>query len=271
MNEQPKRRAPAFPLYADDFLAGTSEMSAEEVGAYIRLLCQQWTKGGLPNDPDRLARMAGLMGSPMGSPSSGYVLAKFSLCQDGLLRNARLERIREERDEFVKKQSEAGKIGALRRWGHGDPNGVAITTPMATPMANGWPKDSSPLPSPSPKEEREAPSSPTAPKKERKKAEAFVPPTIEEAVAVCLELGMPQLEARRFINYHEAKGWVVGKHPMKSWRAAMSTWHLNFKEFNGRNSKPITETKPEGVERADWVPSSGRWQDNPDHWKHSAQ
>lgn len=150
MNEQPKRRAPAFPLYADDFLAGTSEMSAEEVGAYIRLLCQQWTKGGLPNDPDRLARMAGLMGSPMGSPSSGYVLAKFSLCPDGLLRNARLERIREEREEFVKKQSESGKIGALRRWGNGDPNGVAITTPMATHMANGWPKDSSPLPSPSP-------------------------------------------------------------------------------------------------------------------------
>jgi len=150
MSEKPKRRAPAFPLYADDFLAGTSEMSAEEVGAYIRLLCQQWTKGGLPNDPDRLARMAGLMGSPMGSPSSGYVLAKFSLCPDGLLRNARLERIREEREEFVKKQSESGKIGALKRWGPSDPNGVAIADPMATHMANGWLKDSSPLPSPSP-------------------------------------------------------------------------------------------------------------------------
>jgi uncharacterized protein YdaU (DUF1376 family) len=166
MSDTPKRRAPAFQLYADDFLSGTSEMTAEEVGAYIRLLCHQWTKGGLPNDPERLVRMAGLMGSPMGSPSSGYVVAKFSLCADGMLRNARLERIREERESFIQKQSESGKSGALKRWNPGNPNGepnrVAMATPMATPMANGCPNDSSPSPSPSPIKKDIAPSSPWA-------------------------------------------------------------------------------------------------------------
>jgi uncharacterized protein YdaU (DUF1376 family) len=146
-----KRKAPAFQFYADDFLAGTADMTAEEVGGYVRLLCHQWTKGGIPNDEDRAGRMAGLMGSP----SLRYVLAKFSPCDDGMLRNERMERIRSESEAHKAKQSASGRKGAEKRWSkwlndgdpNGDPNGVA----MATPMANEWPNDSSPSPSPSPK------------------------------------------------------------------------------------------------------------------------
>ena len=148
MSADTKRKAPAFQFYADDFLAGTSDMSAEEVGGYIRLLCHQWTKGGIPNDEDRAGRMAGLMGSP----SVGYVLAKFSLCEDGMLRNARLEQVRAEQAAFRAKQSTAGRSGAEKRWGKcpddGNPNGEPIATPMATPMAERWPEDSSPSPTP---------------------------------------------------------------------------------------------------------------------------
>ena len=148
MSADTKRKAPAFQFYADDFLAGTSDMSAEEVGGYIRLLCHQWTKGGIPNDEDRAGRMAGLMGSP----SVGYVLAKFSLCDDGMLRNARLEQVRAEQAAFRAKQSTAGRSGAEKRWGKcpddGNPNGEPIATPMATLMAELWPEDSSPSPTP---------------------------------------------------------------------------------------------------------------------------
>lgn len=150
MSEKPSRRAPAFLLYVDDFLGGTSEMSAEEVGGYIRLLCHQWAKGGLPNDPERLGRMAGLLGSP----SLGYTVAKFTLCDDGQLRHPRLEALRSERDAFLLKQAESGKKGAEKRWrdrqANGNPNGKPIATPLATPMANGCPNDGSPSPSPSP-------------------------------------------------------------------------------------------------------------------------
>lgn len=145
-----KRRAPAFLLYVDDFLAGTSDMSCEEVGAYIRLLCHQWTKGSIPNDEERATRMAGLMGSP----SLRYVLAKFALCDDGNRRNTRLETVRTERDKFLLQQAENGRKGAEKRWGNGDsngdPNGKPIATPLATPMADACPKDSSPSPSPIP-------------------------------------------------------------------------------------------------------------------------
>ena len=165
MNEETKtRKAPAFQFYADDFLAGTSDMSAEEVGGYIRLLCHQWTKGGIPNDPDRVARIAGLMGSPC----VGYVMAKFRLSDGHTLKNERLEKVREEQNAFKARQSAAGANGAAKRWNKcpegGDPNGVAIATPMAAPwpehsqtiagpMAAQWPEDSSP--SPSPKKERQ--------------------------------------------------------------------------------------------------------------------
>ena len=150
MSADIKRKAPAFQFYADDFLAGTADMSAEEVGGYIRLLCHQWTKGGIPNDEERAGRMAGLMGSP----SIRYVLAKFSPCDDGMLRNARLEQVRQDQADYKAKQATSGKVGAEKRWkkcqNNGDPNGVAIATPMATPMAKRWPEHSSPSPTPTP-------------------------------------------------------------------------------------------------------------------------
>ena len=162
MNEDKKtRKAPAFQFYADDFLAGTADMAAEEVGGYIRLLCHQWSKGGIPSDEERSARIAGLIGSP----SIRYVLAKFTLCDGDTLKNARLEQIRQEQADYKSKQASSGKTGAQKRWdkvkSDGNPNGVAIATPMATPMANGWRSDSSPSPSPTPnKKDTAAPKSP---------------------------------------------------------------------------------------------------------------
>ena len=226
MSEESKRKAPAFQFYADDFLAGTSDMSAEEVGGYIRLLCHQWTKGGIPNDPDRAGRMATLLGSP----SLGYVLAKFSLCDDGMLRNERLEQVRADQDAYKAKQATAGRNGALKRWSKwpddGDPNGVAIATPMATPwpehsqtiagpMATQWPEDSSPSPSPSPIVKKMA---------DRPPGVRFQKPTVEELTAEAIKIGLPLPEVDKFLNYYESNGWKVGKNSMKSWPAAMKGW-----------------------------------------------
>lgn len=153
MSSNNKRKAPAFQFYADDFLAGTADMKAEEVGGFIRLLCHQWTKGGIPDDKDRAEMMAGLIGSP----SICYVLAKFEKDPvDGLLKNKRLEIVRQEQQEFSKSRSTSGRKGAEIRWGHGKQDGKqdgsAIAHPMADgmaePMANEWQNDSSPSPSP---------------------------------------------------------------------------------------------------------------------------
>lgn len=143
-------RSPAFQFYADDFLAGTAEMTNEEVGAYIRLLCHQWSKGSIPGDMDRISRMAGAMAVP----SLGYVMSKFKVGEDGAYRNERLEAERMKQEQFRSIQAKNGKNGAEKRWNHGKPNGtangIANGTAMATPLATAKPNDSSPSPSPSP-------------------------------------------------------------------------------------------------------------------------
>lgn len=49
---------PWMPLYAADFLADTSHLTAAETGAYLCLIMHYWMKGGLPTDNRQLARIA---------------------------------------------------------------------------------------------------------------------------------------------------------------------------------------------------------------------
>ena len=51
----------------------------------------------------------------------------------------------------------------------------------------------------------------------------FAPPTPEEVSAYCLEKGY-NIDAERFVNFYEAKGWMIGKNKMKDWKAAVRTW-----------------------------------------------
>ena len=139
-------KPPAFQFYAKDFLAGTSDMSNAEVGAYIRLLCHQWDKNTLPNDDVKLTRLCS-------GDSEGIerIKAKFVVNQDGNLYNVRLQNTRELQNEFRKSKSDSGKDGANKRWGK---NGTAIVSPIAKewvpivspcalPLANGMAKNSS--------------------------------------------------------------------------------------------------------------------------------
>lgn len=60
------------------------------------------------------------------------------------------------------------------------------------------------------------------------KRKVFIKPTIEEIDEFCKEHNY-QVDAERFFNYYESKGWVVGKSPMKDWRSAVRTWVSNQK------------------------------------------
>lgn len=54
----------------------------------------------------------------------------------------------------------------------------------------------------------------------------FCKPTVEDVRAYCEERAN-KIDAQRFCDYYEAKGWLVGKSPMKDWRAAVRTWEKN--------------------------------------------
>ena len=51
----------------------------------------------------------------------------------------------------------------------------------------------------------------------------FVPPTLENVIGYCQEKGY-KVDAHRFIDFYESKGWMVGKNKMKDWKAALRNW-----------------------------------------------
>ena len=66
------------------------------------------------------------------------------------------------------------------------------------------------------------PGSPDA-EKPRAQRKRFVPPTVEEVAAYCRER-QNGIDPEAFVDFYTAKGWLVGKSPMKDWRSAVRTW-----------------------------------------------
>lgn len=99
-----------MPLYVRDFLTSTFGWSAEERGHYLTLLMVAWDRGSLPSDIEQLERL---------SPGVGTVWHllsdKFPVCDDGLRRNARLEKHRERCVELKEKRVEAAKRAAAAK------------------------------------------------------------------------------------------------------------------------------------------------------------
>ena len=88
-----------------------------------------------------------------------------------------------------------------------------------------------------------------------KSAKRFSPPSLEEVDSYIREKGYT-VDAERFVNFYESKGWYVGKNKMKNWHAANATWQKGEKS-NGidqqepcdkRRGTEATATRPEDYE-----------------------
>ena len=55
------------------------------------------------------------------------------------------------------------------------------------------------------------------------KTDKFIVPTVQEVSAYCKENGY-NVDAQRFVDFYQSKGWLVGKSKMKDWRAAVRNW-----------------------------------------------
>ena len=62
----------------------------------------------------------------------------------------------------------------------------------------------------------------------RAKSTRFVPPTLDQVKEYCKERGN-NVDAERFIDFYESKGWMVGKNKMKDWKACVRTWEKSQK------------------------------------------
>ena len=68
-------------------------------------------------------------------------------------------------------------------------------------------------------------------------ARRFVAPSPDEVMAYCQENGI-QIDADRFVDYYASKGWLVGKSPMKDWRAAARGWAKRDREQQAQAPAP---------------------------------
>ena len=62
--------------------------------------------------------------------------------------------------------------------------------------------------------------------KNKKTIKRFTPPTVDEVRAYCTERGN-NVDPQTFVDFYEAKGWMVGSNHMKDWRACVRTWERN--------------------------------------------
>lgn len=58
----------------------------------------------------------------------------------------------------------------------------------------------------------------------RGKSKRFSPPTTQDVEEYAKEKRY-NIDAKRFVNFYESKGWMVGKNKMKSWKSAVANWH----------------------------------------------
>lgn len=116
---------PAFLFYSSDFLAGVSDLTFEERGQYITLLCLHHQKGRLSEKMIRLT---------IGNATAD-VMAKFRQDENGLFFNDRLEEEIEKRRKHAEKQ----RVRAIDGWkkrktGNATSNATADAT--ALPLEN---------------------------------------------------------------------------------------------------------------------------------------
>lgn len=74
----------------------------------------------------------------------------------------------------------------------------------------------------------------------------FTPPSVEEVTAYCRER-KNHVSAERFVDFYQARGWMLGKNKMKDWRAAVRTW-----EREGRDGKTSDPTATPGGDTSRW-------------------
>ena len=86
----------------------------------------------------------------------------------------------------------------------------------------------------------------------------FAPPSLDEVANYCTER-INNINPQAFLDFYQAKGWMVGKNKMKDWKACVRTWEQrnNTGGNNAANQKPgklsLAERVTENRKRAERV------------------
>jgi len=199
---------PAFLFYSSDFLNGVADLTMEERGQFITLLCLQHQKGTLTDKTIRLC---------LGSVSVD-VLSKFTKDKDGNFYNERLMDEIEKRIQFTESRRNNGSKGG-RPKNNTKPLGLAKHNLM--------------------EDENENENEDININKTKCTFEE-----VYEYMAIRIGAEQAKIEAEKFVNYYTSNGWKVGKNPMKSWQHAANTWIINSKQYakgTSNNQRKLTK------------------------------
>jgi hypothetical protein len=127
---------------------------------------------------------------------------------------------------FAKERSKKAKNAAKARWARNSDNTVekkndATSIGLAL-LDSACSNAPSPSPSPSPSPEKDiGEKSPDDSLK--KKTTRFVPPSEKDVITYCRERNKG-VDPVKWLNFYQAKDWMIGKNKMKDWKAAVRTW-----------------------------------------------
>jgi hypothetical protein len=190
---------PAFLFYYQDFFTGVSDMTNEEVGAYIRCMCVQAAKGGITEK-----HMLIICNS---HEIQKTVTTKFERAPDtNLFYNPRL------RDEIEKRKNYSLSRSKNRS---SKKDMLNISETYVQHMEN----------------ENENINEDVI-DKGGAGGKRFVKPTLEEVINYMISIEVYDDEPTKLFDYYESNGWYVGKKPMKDWKAACRNWKRNMKPTN---------------------------------------
>ena len=192
---------PAVLFYTSDFLTGTTLMSNEQVGKYIRLLCIQHQKGVL-SEKDMLK---------ICDSYDEDIFDKFEKTEEGYF-NKRM------RDEFEKRKKYS-ESRANNRKKKEDMKNICNSYVEHMEIEN----------------ENEDVNTLT---KKNKTIKRFVKPTIEEVKEYMQEIEFNG-DAEYFFNYYESNGWIVGRAKMKDWKSAVQNWKRRDRTFSNKSEQQI--------------------------------
>jgi hypothetical protein len=199
---------PAFLFYSSDFLNGVADLTMEERGQFITLLCLQHQKGTLTDKTIRLS---------LGSVSVD-VLTKFTKDKEGNFYNERLNEEIEKRIQFTESRRNNGSKGG-RPKNNTKPIGLAKHNLM--------------------EDENENENEDININKNRCSFEQ-----VYEYMSSRIGIEQAKIEAQKFVNYYTSNGWKVGKNQMKSWSAAANNWITNTKQYakgTSNNTRKLTK------------------------------
>lgn len=75
----------------------------------------------------------------------------------------------------------------------------------------------------------------------KKSSSHFQKPSLEDVREYCISRSN-KVDPEQFFNFYESKGWIIGKSPMKDWRAAVRTWEKREKEIPQRKRESRKES-----------------------------